>query len=406
MNLRRLFAAGTVAVASLVAGSAQAATLYTCASLHLSPQNVNMGSVYVSVSPGDAVSWSGSGVNTEVYEIPSPSVILATASSGSYPALSGQSTLVMHVVGFYSPGATFDCTPAPASSGTTGGSIGVFGGESQAGSTFDGITDNSDGRFGSGGTQVTSNRVFVSTSGKGSGLVSPDWNAWAAVSGRNFNGTTSGNAADLVAGVDRMVGPSSLAGGLLGFESASLTDGTTPASATAPMVGVYFGTRSGSLKTDGFISVASPQVTTNGATFTSNRQSGGLSVSKDMPRGNSMLRFTGRVSGFSDAQPSYVTGGAVTVAANKISKVVASAAVRWTFLEAGKSGFTPYISGAAEYSVVSETATGVVTFGSPRFGFGISGPLGGGTLAFAVDVGRIGANTIDTGVKLRYDLKF
>jgi hypothetical protein len=239
------------------------------------------------------------------------------------------------------------------------------------------------------------------------GLVSPDWNAWASISGRSFKGATSGNSADIVAGVDRMVGPSTLAGVLLGYGTISLTDGVTPASATSPMIGAYFSTRQSGLNSDGFVSVAAPQTTTNGATFNGSRQAGGISVSKDLQQGNTSVRLTGRVSGYSEAQPSYVTGSSVTIAANTISKMVASVGVRVAFENAAwAGGFTPYISGHAEYSVISETATGVITFASPRLGLGLSGSVGGGTLSLAIDAGRALADTVDTGIKLRYDLRF
>jgi len=290
---------------------------------------------------------------------------------------------------------------------SSGGSTGSLGGAGQAAATFAGITNNSDARFGNGGAQVSSNRVFVSTSGMNSGLSSPDWNAWASVSGRSFSGGTSGSSANVVAGVDRLVGADSLVGVLLGFGTISLNDGITPATATTPTIGVYFGTRTGSLKTDGFVSLGKPRTTTNGATFSSSRQTGGLSVSKDMQRGNTTLRLVGKISGFTDAQPSYVTGSSVTIAANTISRMVASIGLRMTFQNAGwGGGFTPYISGNAEYSVISETATGVSTFASPRIGLGVSGAVGRGTLTVDIDAGRTLANTVDAGIKLQYDLRF
>ncbi|NOX39430.1 MAG: hypothetical protein GXP05_02640 [Alphaproteobacteria bacterium] len=141
--------------------------------------------------------------------------------------------------------------------------------------------------------------------------------------------------------------------------------------------------------------------------FGSSRQAGGLSISKDLQQGNTSVRLVGKISGFTEAQPSYVTSGSVTVAANTISKMVASVGVRVTFENAAwAGGFTPYISGHAEYSVISETATGVVIFASPRFGLGLSGRVGNGNLSLAIDAGRALADTVDTGVKLRYDLRF
>jgi len=208
----------------------------------------------ITVSAGQTVSWvPETGVGTFELTAGIFRPVVASGNSGSYTALSGDTSLVLvYVSGDVS--VTVSSALASAASGTTGSNAGTLGASAQTGATFSGVTNNGDARFGNGGAQVSSNRVFVSTSGKDTGLVSLDWNAWASASGRNFNGAASGNSTDIVTGVDRMVGPSSLVGVLLGYGTVSLTVGTTPASVTSPMIGAYFSTRQSGLNSDGFVS--------------------------------------------------------------------------------------------------------------------------------------------------------
>lgn len=298
----------------------------------------------------------------------------------------------------------------PGGTGTVSSDAGSLGGNSQTGATNTGVGQNSQNRFGGGngnGNEVSQNRIFISTQGiGGQGLESPDWNAWVSLEGRGYAGNVAGYALDLVGGIDRLVTPDLLVGGLVGVGRISLRNATSRATATAPMVGPYIGYRTPSgLIIDGFATFARPFYEADGGRFAATRYSLGLTVTGSTQKPWAELRPFGSLKAFSENQPTYVNGSAVTVAANSITSVVATGGVRMNFTPRA-NGFAPYVGLAADFSQTRSTASGTGTFFYPRLSAGFRQPMGGGQLNVDADFGKSQSRTFDKGLKVSWEFKF
>jgi Autotransporter beta-domain len=354
----------------------------------------------VTVASGDTVSWTGAGVvshdsavaGTDSGSTTNGSRLFSAAGTNNFSSGAG--------------GTTLSCTLA--SSTNAGSSGGNLGGNSQTGATNTGVGNNSQSRFGDGGDNtVSQNSIFISTSNMGSGrLEQADWNAWISAEARSYSGGLSGGSFDVVVGVDRLITPDFLVGGLLAYGRIAITDGTTPASANSPALGAYFGKRMGDdLILDGFASFAKPLNNTDGGRFTSTRVSAGLTLTgKTQWQGQELRPFV-YAKGFNETQPSYLNGLAVNIAANTITSYSVSAGARMNFTGTGNA-LVPYVSVAMDYRSSSSTANGTDRYFYPRVGFGVAGQLADGFLNLDIDFGKSRSDTFDSGVKVNWLFTF
>jgi len=265
-----------------------------------------------------------------------------------------------------------------------------------------------DGGSGGGGVEASQDRVFMSTQNAGkSRLQTPEWNAWISTEGRKYNGSLSGYSGNIVAGADKLISDSFLAGLLASIDHTDLTDATGNAKVRSVALGAYFARKIGqNLYLDGHLSLSNPDNKTGEAAFTSKRAMLSFSLAGLHRAGTYKIRPFARLSAYTEQQPSYVGGGG-PVAANFVRSQTASIGARFEPVSTiGNTRLTPYFSAALDYGVLATTVAGTSSYTYPRLGMGVSGPVGLGYVTVDLDGGKFNATTFDFGLRATYEFKF
>jgi hypothetical protein len=361
------------------------------------------GVLEIKVDANDAITWQAASDGGKVL-IDIGSGWQDAIAPGSFRVTKGLSAFRIRIKG---KGASTRVSCYPSDSKENAGITTEISASSQTNATSIGVGLNIKSRFGGTKNIVSQDMVFVSTSNMGSGrFLPPDWNLWATLEGRGYSGGMVGNSFDLVAGVDKLVGPDLIVGVLGGWGRTFVTVSGTYETSASPMMGAYFGQRLGTgLMLDGFLSYAVPGYATNGAAFNASRVSAGLNLTGLIERGSIDIEPFLNARGYQEAQPGYTAGGGAVIAPNTATAIAASAGVRVQFRGDG-SGLVPYFSAAADMKRSTTTIGGIDLFTAPRVAFGLHGNLGRGRVSLDIDMGRTRSDTIDRGIKLGYEIKF
>ncbi|MCB1368430.1 MAG: autotransporter outer membrane beta-barrel domain-containing protein [Rhodobacteraceae bacterium] len=370
--------------------------------------NGGIGVMEVAVKPHDLLSWRAlSGKGQLMIDIgagyrPAP-------TPGTFSTHAGLVSVRIKVEGAASAATAVSCVAGSAKDAPNGVSAEVAA-DSQTFATSTGVGLNAQNRFKSGGTIVSRNLMFMSTSGMVSDrFLPPEWNAWATLEGRSYSGVLDGHSFDLVGGVDRLVSPDLLVGVLGGFGRTFVTDAGTPETVTSPMLGAYFGRNwNDALILDGFVAFAAPRYGISGATFSSRRLSGGMTLTGRVRHDTVTVEPFLFARAYHEWQPTYTTGLGAVVAANEAINVSASLGVRvsMTGTAEAPNRLVPYVSAAADMRRASSTLGGVDLVSAPRIGLGLRGDIAGGQMSLDFDFGKTRSDTYDRGMKFGYEMKF
>lgn len=370
--------------------------------------NGGIGVMDISVEPHDLVSWRALNGDGQLM-IDIGSGYRPAPTPGTFSTHTGLATVRIKVDGDADAATAVSCVAGSAKDAPNGVSAEVAA-DSQTFATSTGVGLNAQNRFKSGGKVVSKNLVFMSSSNMASGrFLPPDWNAWATLEGRSYSGVLDGQSFDLVGGVDRLVSPDLLIGVLGGYGRTFVTDAGTPETVTSPMLGGYFGRNwHDTLILDGFVAYATPQYGISGATFSSRRLSGGLTLTGNLRREAMIVEPFLFARAYHEWQPSYTTGLGAVVAANEAINVSATLGVRvrMTGSEDAPNRLVPYFSAAADYRRASSTLGGVDVVTAPRIGLGLRGNVGAGQMSLDFDFGKTRSDTYDRGMKFGYEMKF
>ncbi|SIO54163.1 Autotransporter beta-domain-containing protein [Rhodovulum sp. ES.010] len=271
------------------------------------------------------------------------------------------------------------------------------------------LARNSAGRLGGGGTPVaTRDSVFLSTQNLFSGSGSdPDANLWVSLSARSYFDGYEGNAADLLAGVDFRLNGDTLLGVMVGAGVADLEDdaAATRTDVDSRLFGLYGAHRFGGtvLTLDGYLAYADLDYDTGADRFGTERVLAGLSLSGTHEMAAGTLTPRARLWGTWEDFPA----GAVAVTGGTTRQVLASLGARfdWGTAIAG-TALTPFASFDVEYGALDEIGGTTDDFLAPRVGLGLSGRVGGGDLALALDAGRSASDVLDAGLSVSYEMRF
>ncbi len=409
-RLSRLFAGFLIcaaAYAAAIPAQAVGITVRDCANVG-SFNLTGLAILRVNVGTGDVINAAGAGGAVEVS---------INGGQPSTPLLPFSVTAVVDgqiELNHSGTDAVITCTPKPTATApanvptTLGNTLGVLSGNSQTTATQVGINKNTQNRLGGGGANtVTRNDLFFSTQGAPGQVGRSDYNAWVFAEGRFYSGAVTGFSGDLVGGMDFQLNPRTIVGALAAYNYMDLSTAATQAIVNAPAFGGYFATRlDTNLYLDGYLSVAFPNYTVPGATFSATRYSTSLNLTGEIERGVYRLEPFAQFKGFTEAQPAF-TGTTGATGANNISSYTLSTGARLTATaNEGTGGIVPYVSVALDYRSLTSTLTGVDTFLAPRLGVGGTMELGGGALSLDLDTGRVRSDTTDIGGRLTYEFAF
>jgi hypothetical protein len=307
---------------------------------------------------------------------------------------------------------TITCTPALGGAVVPAEALSTISASSQSQATQRGISNNAKGRLnGNAGGQnfMTNNAMFFSTQnlpGAASEFGNPDWSGWISAEGRKYSGTLDGWSADVVMGVDKLVADDLIIGGLLGYGRVDLDSATQSAEVSSVSVGAYFAKRfQDALFLDGFISVARPDYTIDGASFSAKRTSVALTLSGSYIGDKVKVTPSGTLSAYREKLPAY-TGSGGAVAANAIDNVNLNIGAKFEPLAEMANGILPYISLSADYGSSSSAISGKQSFFSPRIGVGFGAELGTGYLSIDLDAGKVHEDVRDVGLRASYEFTF
>ncbi|MDJ0824539.1 MAG: hypothetical protein QNJ16_03435 [Rhodobacter sp.] len=404
-----------LAIATAAAGGGLAQGL-TCASLQDTPIAAS-GVVNVSLDAGDSITvTAGSGSTSIQFEGPTTAsscgfFLTTTSCAGSVFSAGETGTFTLEEVSGR-VGGTLTCSEGAG--GTTGGTTttaiagataasgaaAATGGASTAaiGSAIAAGTSSSGGPV-----SGTRNSLRFSTAGLAPGG-DRMWNAWAAVTGRRFDGTIDGDGIELTVGADMTVGAGVKAGLVLSYGDFDLTSaGTaieTEALSYGPYVSVDFGNR---WSLDGFLVFAQPDYAIAGTRFSADRRAGGLNLNATYMLGSVEVTSFVAVQGFAEDHPAVAIGGA-PVAARTISSLTGSIGSKATF-NPGQAA-RPYISLAAEANRFDDGLGTETENVSPRLGAGIDVTGKRGDFHLHLEGGEIFDGTRDYSIGIGYNMRF
>jgi hypothetical protein len=268
------------------------------------------------------------------------------------------------------------------------------------------LGNNISGRFGLGGNNVaTRNSVFFSTQNLPSDF-RMDTSAWVALNSRAYFGGYEGHSVDLMLGADYMMNTDTLMGVLVGLGASNLEDTAGNDTQTdAVLVGAYGGYRfSGTtIVLDGYLAYAAVDYDTGTAKFESDRILAGVTLSGAYEVAAGTLSPRASLSGSSEDFPA----GAVAVVGGTTQNALLEVGARMAWNKPlGNSSLLPFASLDVEYGRVEDIGGLSNDFVAPRLGLGLSGTVGNGQLAFAIDAGRTTSDVTDVGLTFSYDFTF
>jgi hypothetical protein len=250
---------------------------------------------------------------------------------------------------------------------------------------------------------VTQSGAFVSTQGKSE--TATNTNVWLSFSGRSYFDGYEGYSADLAAGVDWLVGESSVVGLMIGAGATDLEDSTfSEAKTSSYLIGAYaaHGFASG-VQVDGYIAHSGVDYEVGATEFDTTRTLAGLAVSGEVAVSTGVMQPRVRVSGSWEDFPAGV--GGVTGGTTEQYTGSIGARHEWNTTVVS-SGLTPWASLDVEYGHQEDT-TGVIDyFLSPRVGLGLIGSLGEGMLSTSVDIGYVRSDVYAVGFEMSYRYSF
>jgi hypothetical protein len=250
---------------------------------------------------------------------------------------------------------------------------------------------------------VTQSGVFVSTQGKSEAATGT--NVWLSFSGRSYFDGYEGYSADVAAGMDWMVGGSSVVGLMIGAGATDLQDSVFADSKTSSyMIGAYAGHGFASgVQIDGYIAHSAVDYEVGATAFDTTRTLAGLSVSGDVAVSTGVVQPRARISGSWEDFPAGI--GGVTGGTTEQYTGSLGARHEWNTTVLS-SGLTPWASLDIEYGYQENTSGASDDFMAPRIGLGLFGAVGEGILSTSVDVGRVRSDVYDVGFEVSYRYSF
>lgn len=356
-------------------------------------------SLSLTVAAGDVINLVSGDV--AVFDGAVPFNMLRSPASFTISAADAGKTLEFRVDG----GAEISCRAGEGGGGAeTTTSAAQASVTVQAVVTQSAITTNIAGRFGGAGFAAGPSNIFVSTRGLDTAIMQmgePELNAWVAFDGRRFSGTATGNSRNVTFGVDRLVNPDLVIGGFVGVNDQTVTEAGVKTDTFAPLYGVYAARRfQDNVFLSGYFGMGQPKYTTGGTSFTAQRRILGLSLIGTYNWGNIALSPVSSVLASTEDLP------AASGAADRLSNLQATFALRVQPQKRWANGMLPYISLGTEYRRQGSDLAGFDTFVKPRLGMGFDWKLERGTLRADLDYGAVTSGIDDLGISLIYDFKF
>lgn len=253
------------------------------------------------------------------------------------------------------------------------------------------------------GDTVTQSGMFLTSQGKSETVNKP--NLWLSFSGRSYFDQYEGYSADLTAGMDWLVGSSSVLGLMIGAGTTDLDDPTfSEAQTSSYLVGGYAAhVFASGVQVDGYLAHAAVDYEVGATEFDTKRTLAGFSVRRDVAVSTGVLQPRLQLSGSWEDFPTGVGGVTGGITEQFIGSIGARHEFNTTF---HSRGFTPWASLDIEYGHQEDT-TGVIDyFLYPRLGLGLIGNVGQGTLSTSVDVGHVRSDVYAVGVELSYRYSF
>lgn len=275
----------------------------------------------------------------------------------------------------------------------------------QTSATQSAITTNIAGRFGAGGFSAGANNIFVSSRGldaAADALGEPELNAWVALEGRRFTGTSTGDSRSITFGIDRLVNPDLVIGGFIGLGDQTVTSAGTTTATSAPLIGAYGARKiNDTLFLTGFAGYGRPEYSVGAQRGTATRRLAGVALNGSFAAQG--LTFKPAVSVLASQEDMPALG---TSAADTLRNVQGQLDLRVEPQQRLANGLLPYARLAADFNRQSSNAGETDSFTKPRIGFGADWQLASGTLRLDVDYGSINSGTNDLGAALTYDFRF
>jgi len=280
-------------------------------------------------------------------------------------------------------------TPTQTTASQQAGQVVAATGASSSSASGTAIGNAISSRGGSGGPQVSTQGVFISTQGENSNA-----NFWANLSGTKFSGVLTGGGAELTFGADWEIGAQTILGAALSYGKYDVTIGGTNYDTEALAFGPYISTGIGeNLNLDAYVLFARPEYVSGATTWKSNRVMGGLTAGMDYMIGQIQMTGYLGVSGFKEQLPAAAPGGA-----RDVSQAMASIGTRFDF--APTAAVRPSLTVGADAIRFNDGAT-VTKSVSPRIGFGLDADMGPGTFSVNLNGGEMfkDARAVTLGIK-------
>ena len=250
--------------------------------------------------------------------------------------------------------------------------------------------------------------LFVSTRAlDGSRPHQPQYNLWISGGLTAFGADVDGRSLDIVLGVDRLFGTSSLFGLMLATGDVRAELNGVETTVRSPAIGIYGARRlQQDLFLDGHVAFARPKVEAGGGSVRGDRLSGSIQLSGSHTTQTGTVRPFVRVGGYDQHIPAYTntTGDVPESESRRIDADLGLTLDYGTAL--GSSGLVPSVTAAAGYAKIDRSGAADATFFAPKLAFGLSGDLANGQFGLDVTGAKITSQTNAVSIGLDWTMTF
>ena len=232
-------------------------------------------------------------------------------------------------------------------------------------------------------------------------------NIWTSTTALGLSGRDDGAGGNLTLGADTPVGRGAIAGVYLAYDWLKLTTDDQVATAHAPAIGVYFGTRlADRLVLDAHVGVAKPEYRVSGSDFSGHRVMGSVGVTGTWETAAVIFAPNLRLSAYDETIAAHLEGTRPIDADHRQFWSVAVGLRALSRNAVGQTGLQPYAQIDLGRAGLKSSREGDQRFDMVRAAFGVTGYIGSGVLAVEVSGGDLLADTKDARVSASYAIKF
>ncbi|MEP3345338.1 MAG: autotransporter outer membrane beta-barrel domain-containing protein [Litoreibacter sp.] len=241
------------------------------------------------------------------------------------------------------------------------------------------------------------------------------WNGissvWVSADTKQLNGTYTGESANLIFGVDALLGDSFIVGIIGGYNDSSVDlPGGQRVKAEGFSIGPYFSARlSDNLSLDGFIGFGNPDYDIDGGQFSGDKTFGNLTLSGSIPLEKAELSPFISVASVREELPAFSSvAPVVAYAATEIKSFVTTVGtgIHFDAVDKGNLTYLPNAGVEIDYVRNDDGFGNVDSFTTPRVSGGVTIISDVGALNIGANVSRTSEGTTTVGASAAYFWQF